>query len=131
MGQSPDATNRTTVTDEEDPYHPITPEVGPRPPPSRRSPGGIGKGKRHAATERKRARLLERDGNKCWICGRDLTVNPHGNRGNRPTFDHIIPRSRGGGNELENLRLACLKCNGKRGDTPAEEVRTYREDGWT
>lgn len=32
------------------------------------------------------------------------------------TVDHIIPRSRGGGNKLSNLVLACHPCNNKRGN---------------
>jgi hypothetical protein len=30
------------------------------------------------------------------------------------TFDHILPRSLGGGDGAENLALACSRCNGRR-----------------
>lgn len=35
----------------------------------------------------------------------------------RPTFDHIRPRSKGGGDELENLQLAHAACNKRKGDS--------------
>lgn len=34
------------------------------------------------------------------------------------TFDHIVPRSLGGTNQLHNLRLAHRYCNMKRGNDP-------------
>ncbi|MEA5417769.1 HNH endonuclease signature motif containing protein [Spirulina sp. CCNP1310] len=33
---------------------------------------------------------------------------------NRFTFDHVLPRSLGGLDELENLALACRRCNERR-----------------
>jgi 5-methylcytosine-specific restriction endonuclease McrA len=33
---------------------------------------------------------------------------------NRFTIDHIVPRSLGGSDELENLALACRRCNERR-----------------
>ncbi len=32
------------------------------------------------------------------------------------TADHIVPRSKGGGNEMSNLRGACRHCNSSRGN---------------
>ncbi len=34
----------------------------------------------------------------------------------RPTFDHIRPRAKGGGDEPENLQLAHAACNKRKGD---------------
>jgi hypothetical protein len=52
-------------------------------------------------TARERKRILERDQWRCRYCGsqRDLQV------------DHIFPRSLGGGNQDENLAVACATCN--------------------
>ena len=36
------------------------------------------------------------------------------------TIDHVIPRSRGGSNDLSNLRLSCYDCNYGRGDIMPE-----------
>jgi 5-methylcytosine-specific restriction endonuclease McrA len=60
---------------------------------------------RHAA---KRA-LLRRDGRKCWLCGGHMADH-------ELSIDHIIPRSKGGGNCIENLKLAHIDCNTRRQD---------------
>lgn len=33
------------------------------------------------------------------------------------TFDHVTPRCQGGSNALDNLVLACFKCNHRRGSS--------------
>jgi hypothetical protein len=59
------------------------------------------------------AQLVARDGDRCWYCGYALT------EGDRAcTIDHVLPRSEGGSNRLENLRLACSYCNGRRARFP-------------
>ncbi len=58
-----------------------------------------------------RKNILKRDRNRCQYCGvtSDLTI------------DHVIPRSRGGGDTWENLVAACNTCNHKKGNrTPKE-----------
>lgn len=73
------------------------------------------------------AYLVERDGNDCGICGHPVDVTlPSGPRGDDlgPSVDHVVPRSKGGGDELSNLRLAHWSCNrnrGNRGET--EQLR--------
>lgn len=61
--------------------------------------------------------LVDRDGDRCGICGRrvDITLKS-GTRGSRrgPSVDHIVPRSLGGSDDLENLRLTHWGCNQKR-----------------
>lgn len=57
-----------------------------------------------------RAGVLARDGRRCAFCG-----------GAAATVDHVLPRSRGGGDTWENTVAACGKCNNRKGDrTPAE-----------
>lgn len=59
-----------------------------------------------------RRNVLHRDNYTCQYCGikrHDLTI------------DHIVPRSRGGGDQWDNVVAACLKCNVKKGGhTPRE-----------
>lgn len=50
--------------------------------------------------------LIDRDGYSCVIC--DSTE--------RLGVDHILPLSRGGNDELDNLRLLCPACNSRKGD---------------
>lgn len=65
------------------------------------------------------AYLVERDGDECAICGRnvDLTLKS-GTQGSRqgPSIDHLVPRSQGGTDDLSNLRLAHWGCNQQRGN---------------
>lgn len=58
--------------------------------------------------------IFERDGGACVYCGsREF-----------PTLDHIVPRSRGGGDGFDNLALACRSCNSSKGArTPEEWIR--------
>ncbi len=38
--------------------------------------------------------------------------------------DHIVPRSHGGGDHLENLQLLCAHCNRVKGDRPQEYLNS-------
>lgn len=59
-----------------------------------------------------RRNILERDRHSCQYCHY---------RGEQLTLDHVIPRSRGGGDTWENLVTACVRCNIKKGNrTPKE-----------
>lgn len=59
-----------------------------------------------------RRNLLERDRHTCLYCNY---------KGEQLTLDHVIPRSRGGGDTWENLVTACVRCNVKKGNrTPKE-----------
>lgn len=46
----------------------------------------------------------------CWWCHKELPLE-------QLTLDHLIPKSKGGTNSQENLRLACKPCNSKRGNS--------------
>jgi 5-methylcytosine-specific restriction endonuclease McrA len=61
-----------------------------------------------------RKNIIWRDQNKCQYCSKELESQSL-------TLDHIIPRSKGGGNTWINLVAACKKCNQRKGDrTPIE-----------
>lgn len=60
----------------------------------------------------------QRDGKLfCHWCAREVFRQPGETRGHphTATIDHVIPRSRGGTNDLSNLVIACSPCNHKRG----------------
>jgi len=59
-----------------------------------------------------RKNLTARDLGKCGYCGK------HGT-----TIDHVVPRSRGGKHEWQNVVLACSPYNGKKGDKLLAELR--------
>ena len=37
------------------------------------------------------------------------------------TLDHVVPKSRGGSDDRENLVIACERCNSSKGNKPQEE----------
>lgn len=57
-------------------------------------------------------RLIRRDHGICHYCGCHTTKY---DQDYYPTRDHIVPRSLGGINHMDNYVLACYKCNQKRG----------------
>lgn len=50
--------------------------------------------------------VLRRDDHICNYCGGPAT-----------SADHVIPKSKGGMDELSNLVAACIPCNASKGDT--------------
>lgn len=59
-----------------------------------------------------RRNIFERDRHTCQYCYY---------KGEQLTLDHVIPRSRGGGDTWENLVSACVRCNVRKGNrTPKE-----------
>ncbi|MFM5887490.1 MAG: HNH endonuclease [Dolichospermum sp.] len=61
-----------------------------------------------------RRNILHRDGHTCQYCGYT---------GDKLTLDHVIPRSRGGGDTWENIVAACVCCNVKKGNRTPQEAR--------
>lgn len=58
--------------------------------------------------------LVSRDGPLCHWCRRPVVFG--GKEDDRATVDHVVPRSRGGANAMDNLRVACYRCNHRRGN---------------
>lgn len=67
--------------------------------------------------------LAQRDGNDCGICHQpvDMTLTRRAGGLDCPSVDHIMPRSRGGTHDPENLQLAHLRCNMLKNDRVAVE----------
>ena len=62
-----------------------------------------------------RRTILARDQYSCQYCG---AQPPKG----QLTLDHVIPRSRGGGDSWDNVVAACIPCNQRKGDRRPEEA---------
>jgi 5-methylcytosine-specific restriction endonuclease McrA len=75
--------------------------------------------RRHARPVKfSRVNIYARDGYRCQYCGVRCTID-------RLTYDHVIPRSRGGRTSWENIVTCCYLCNtSKANRTPAEARMT-------
>ena len=61
-----------------------------------------------------RRNILHRDGHGCQYCGYT---------GDDLTLDHVMPRSRGGGETWENMVTACVRCNVRKGNRTPQEAK--------
>jgi 5-methylcytosine-specific restriction endonuclease McrA len=62
-----------------------------------------------------RANIYARDRHTCQYCGRASSTD-------ELTFDHVIPVSRGGTKNWENIVTACIECNRRKGGQIPEEA---------
>lgn len=60
-----------------------------------------------------RKNIYLRDNHTCRYCGKT---------GGSLTIDHIVPRSRGGGDRWENMAVCCSRCNNRKGNKTLEEA---------
>ncbi|UQA55219.1 HNH endonuclease [Polyangium aurulentum] len=110
------------------------------------------KGKRRTileivATDRtfERAEIRGRAGwvGKCIHCRSAITVDDQGEPIGPATIEHIVPRNHGGTDDVENLALACARCNSlkgirhdaRRADDPrrlelVEKLQAQRRERW-
>jgi len=65
-----------------------------------------------------RFNVFLRDRFSCQFCGEALPTH-------ELTFDHLVPRSRGGRTVWENVVTACSPCNLSKGDRLPHEARMY------
>lgn len=72
----------------------------------------------HIPFERKslsRKNILLRDHNTCQYCSRIFSPA-------ELTLDHVIPKSRGGNSNWDNLVACCKRCNNRKGNSLPEEA---------
>lgn len=62
---------------------------------------------------KRREAIYARDGGSCVYCGSPEKL----------TLDHVVPQSRGGPHDDENLVTCCKSCNTKKGARTPEEWR--------
>ncbi len=60
-----------------------------------------------------RRNVFQRDNHCCQYCG---------SRTEELSIDHVMPRSRGGGDTWDNITTACLSCNVRKGSRTPEEA---------
>jgi len=75
-----------------------------------------------------RQNIYARDNYRCQYCGRKLSPD-------ELTYDHVIPRSRGGRTEWTNIVTCCIECNKRKGGRTPEEagmklLRPPRKPEW-
>lgn len=77
--------------------------------------------------KRTRLKTLLHHSSSCWLCGLP-TKYKHPVEALKATVDHIVPKSHGGINFLDNLMLAHQFCNHFRGNsTPPPERDVFLE----
>jgi 5-methylcytosine-specific restriction endonuclease McrA len=70
---------------------------------------------------------VERDGEACAYCRVPTVAHPEpGKRYLERTLDHVVPLSKGGKDELENVVCACRSCNSRKGTRPLREYAVMR-----
>ncbi|GAB4344098.1 MAG: HNH endonuclease [Candidatus Abyssubacteria bacterium] len=75
-----------------------------------------------------RRNIFERDKNTCQYCGKKFKKT-------ELTLDHVVPRSLGGRSTWENMVLACVQCNVRKGNRLPEDaamplIRKPRKPRW-
>ncbi len=63
-----------------------------------------------------RRNVYIRDKGTCMYCGKKVSLSSF-------TFDHVIPRSKGGTTCWENIVVSCMRCNRDKGSAPLSRCK--------
>ena len=70
-----------------------------------------------------RLKIYERDNYICWLCNEPVDRDADPQKDDwAPSLDHVVPRSRGGSHDPENLRTAHRWCNSVRSDNDYHDL---------
>lgn len=69
-----------------------------------------------------RSRVWEKSDGICCLCGQQMMPDDQYGRELAYTIEHMVPRSRGGSNEIENLEGSHQWCNQFKGESLIEEL---------
>ena len=75
---------------------------------------------KRSTNDKRKARLLERDGCECFFCGKTFPSN-------ELTKEHLLSLSQGGPNTLANMVLACQPCNSEADSMPLHRKVELRD----
>lgn len=103
----------SNFTKHQNPHHQ---EVASEIPPP---PGSTNKYNHKPITVPQRRRIYARDGHKCVFCGAT----------DRLSVDHIVPVSKGGTSDDDNLRTMCIRCNTSRGNRMKDDDKMMLSQG--
>ena len=67
-----------------------------------------------------RFEVLKRSGGRCELCGAS-------SRDNQIDVDHIVPRAKGGSNDISNLQALCRTCNAQKRDRDDTDFASIHE----
>ena len=73
-------------------------------------------------SQAQRDAIYSRDGFVCYLCGCTVQTGGDYNADDAATLDHVIPRSKGGSDEDENLRTCCRLCNSLKADSVLDDM---------
>jgi 5-methylcytosine-specific restriction endonuclease McrA len=65
-----------------------------------------------------RSNVYERDQYRCQYCGQKKKAR-------ELTYDHVVPKSRGGRKDWDNIVAACTACNARKDDQSCDESGMY------
>ena len=70
---------------------------------------------------------FERQRRRCAYCGITMVMRPPNRMDSRrATLDHVVARSKGGADSLDNTVAACRACNTSKGDMDPERFKQIR-----
>lgn len=72
--------------------------------------------RKRKAVKFSRENVYARDGGKCQYCLKKIPRH-------ESTYDHVIPRAQGGITNWENIVIACVPCNQKKGGRTPEQAK--------